>query len=135
MDGRKTQVVGVDERAELVMAKETHVKDVMEDRNVSVRGNRVAEDCSRHPSIDGLGQECKLTHWAACFKLSLEFHGTLHHQQNWRGCARTHRGRDSDIQSSGHCAGQPPSEYGLLWGLIAVADNPASVLSGRTHSQ
>ena len=33
----------------------------MEDRTVSVRGNRVAEECAKHPSIDGLGQELKMT--------------------------------------------------------------------------
>ena len=37
------------------------MKEVMEDRTVSVRGNRVAEECAKHPSIDGLGQELKMT--------------------------------------------------------------------------
>ena len=41
--------------------EKTHVKEVMEDRTVSVRGNRVAEECAKHPSIDGLGQELKMT--------------------------------------------------------------------------
>ena len=38
-----------------------HVKEVMADRTVSVRGNRVAEECATHPSIDGLGQELNMT--------------------------------------------------------------------------
>ena len=37
------------------------MKEVMEDRTVSVRGNRAAEECAKHPSIDGLGQELKMT--------------------------------------------------------------------------
>ena len=41
--------------------EKTHVKEVMEDRTVSARGNRVAEECAKHPSIDGLGQELKMT--------------------------------------------------------------------------
>ena len=131
--------------------EKTHVKEVMEDRTVSVRGNRVAEECAKHPSIDGLGQELKMTIDGmdqAKFKVPRNTASSAELEPLWRPqlhvCGVIVHGHmecyfimDSDRakDSNMNCTVMSrvldlvretiPPEYALPRGLLVAADNTA----------
>ena len=56
LDEERLQTVTIEERAENAAAKKEHIRQAMADREVSVRGNRLAENVgSSAMSVDGLG--------------------------------------------------------------------------------
>jgi len=61
LDEERTLATSTEERAEVSMRKRRHVDEVMADRQVSIRANRIAEQDAAKPTVDGIGQLLKLT--------------------------------------------------------------------------
>ena len=61
IDQERVQATNLQEQADVVDTKARHIKEVMADRDVSVRGNRIAEKDAREASVDGIGQLMKIT--------------------------------------------------------------------------
>lgn len=61
IDEERVQATSPDERAQVLKNKITHIQEISADRDVSVRGNRVAERDASQPSVDGINQILKVT--------------------------------------------------------------------------
>ena len=61
IDEERRQATTVEERAAVSQEKKNHIQAIMADRAVSVRTNRVAEEHSKVPSVDGINQLLKIT--------------------------------------------------------------------------
>ena len=61
LDQERLQVVTTEERAAVAELKRVHICEVMNDRQVSIRGNRVAEADALAMKPDGFGQILKIT--------------------------------------------------------------------------
>ena len=61
LDQMRLEAGGVEERAAVITAKQEHIKDIMLDRDVSIRGNRLAEKHAASPNSDGFDQIVKIT--------------------------------------------------------------------------
>ena len=61
MDQEKLAVLTKEERTEVVQREMEHIKEIEADRNVSIRGNRFAEECAHRLTVDGQSQAPEVT--------------------------------------------------------------------------
>ena len=61
LDEQRLQATTEEERANLAEEKNRHIKEIMMDREINMRINRIAEHDAENPTVDGLGQILKIT--------------------------------------------------------------------------
>ena len=60
LDEMKSQAITQEERNTVAALKAAHIKEVMADRAINVRGNRISELDAQRPTADGHAQMVKL---------------------------------------------------------------------------